>query len=314
MTVEFIDQSDITIDESSLDSLTCLCDMTSIGNNLWQHDWGTNYWNPTVYCALEDKHLMGIRSKTPQAQDEWDTVDGDANETSKLIVYSEDKPLVFASTFKRPVVFIKNCTNITVNVQAVFAALAVYVVNSDDVNIVVEADYIGRGVYISNSTNVYVHDSRIENAAQAGISTYLDCSGANIVDNRLHRCGLSESAASIYSGRTTGPVLVHKNKITDQFYGRYWQWDGSGLHSDHHTTDVNAYDNTVMNCHHGIHDNSGSDTNRFHHNLIVDNEIAYKINDTANTGNGPANINDNVLVNTPDGQGGGRNIILQTGG
>ena len=76
-------EHNITIEEEDFYSLDEIVPV-SIGNNMWTHDFGTNYWNPVYYCAINNIYNIGVMTETPTKVNKWSRVIGDDNKTSSV--------------------------------------------------------------------------------------------------------------------------------------------------------------------------------------------------------------------------------------
>lgn len=295
----YLNEVGIHVTEKDLTSHIVDDCLTPYGENLWVIDFGTNTYNPAHYCSTEGE--QGPRTpELPIANREWHSVKGDANETSKIIVYWEGSvsPRVVYGMELQPMVKIRACHNCTFDISGAVAGRAIFIDGSTNCHIKLSATEVGEGVYITNCENITTEGCDISQVGGIGIN-YFRSSGVT-KNNSIRTGGLSTSSAAIYLARSNN-VLACNNVISDYRWGNYWHVDGCGIYTEQETSNCTVTNNKIFGQFMAFQDNSGMPGNRFYGNEIYSCAYSLKSSDSESHGQADTEFENNILY-----QSGGR--------
>lgn len=292
MRIKIENENNISVNESVTGELHET--NTSVG-------FGTNFWNPAMYVSSGDmNHPIPRQGRYDTLIDGWDTIDGDNDTESQLILGVDTKTPVFYAEAREYGVQIKNCHGGTVNVTGMYLSKALTMIDCSNITVTVDSRYCGKGITLTDCSNIEIVDSNIQYSASAHIHVVRG-NNIHIHDNVMSYGCLSESNAGIYLGKSSEFCTVEDNHVSFNGYGNYWTLDGGAIYTENNSSNNIVRHNTVTDCYLGLQDNSGQSSNLFEKNIVVNCEYAFDSTDSAGVGNGNAEYRGNLLINTIDG-------------
>lgn len=259
---------------------------------LWVYETGDHRYNPLFYVKINGEHgvLAGCTKSSgrsigvfPKREGEYFRMDGHAQQSAGIIVYSESEPQLQVGDFLNPLAWIDDCHGCTFDIRGSHAGQGVVVKNSTDCTIRLRGHDFGEGVTVmGRSRRITVHNSQIDHVCKVPIRFTSSVSDCLAEYNACEDSGMIESVAGIYL--TGNNCVARSNFISRVHYGNLWPHDGAGIFTENYSERNFVIGNTVTDCHIAYKDNSGAPGNRFYNNRAINCIHAIKQSDSKRVG------------------------------
>lgn len=270
------------------------------GTNLWKYTYPDTRAHITDYVALEDDLTqMFVRSPTPGIG-QWDRVNAKDGKPATVTFGSVLKPEgIIVGTSRDPCMYLKNCNDCVIELEAAFASCAVITENCTNIDIYVRMHHVGVGVQVIGGSSIQVLNIDADHIGKHAVYVTGTVDKIRVTGGAIDKPGMSESTAGIYLGSCVGDVVVEGVLVSQAVGGNYWPYDGGGFHADNGTSGAQFFDNIAVRCPVGLKDNSGSPGQVFRGNSVIECPKPWRQVDSELIGKADTVWDANKFINCP---------------
>jgi hypothetical protein len=299
-------------------------DWTEIATNIWQLDFGTEFFNPAYVVGLgelgtdnnpswtERVNYNGVGTGTSGAGaftefGQWDTVVGTVGTTSKLHIYADANPVTKWGTIyyvrgQYPTFYDTGaCTNITV--QDIHFLHCYTSTRLDTSTGLIQKNTVSEhcwfGVRLGGTTNAYYHNNTIKRCGGVGVRLGSGMTNLIVELNNVLRTGIAEGIGGMYGqaqDSTRGYIV--NNYVDGVVLSPYWSSEGRCIYMENSSSNITIAANHCKNPHPNqaaFHFNGGQSGVVLVGNLVEDALLGFNSSDALPTETDQFDVCNNVF-------------------